>query len=513
MTNTELMMFRGILQNEDYYRRVMPHLKVEYFQNNDTLKVLFEIVAEYSSKYNTVPSRMAIDTMMENRAGIRESTEKSLASELDVIYSESFNEDLNYAVDSAEKFCQETAVFNAIQESIQILDGESKKLTKNAIPQLLQQALSVVFNTSVGHDYFEDAALRFDSYHDDVERIPFSISLLNKITKRGLPKKTMACIIAPTGVGKSTIMCDFATDNIRKGKNVLYITLEMSEERISERIDANLLDIDLDQLANMSKERYLRKITAAREKCPGKLIVKEYPTGEAGANHFRYLLQELKTKKNFVPDVIYIDYLNLCSSTKIKGRENTYVLIKGIAEELRALAVEQNVLIITASQTNRNGQGASDYDLSDVSESHGLAMTCDFILAVISTDELEKSKRLRFKQFKNRFGSVSDIPSFLVGIDRARMKLYDIDNQFASEGPPKAAVSYSTPVPVQPERKVENFFSTGKKDKSKAKKPLMVDEDSDFTGVIDIMNIKPVIKPGYENPLEVSDDDVPPWDI
>ena len=508
MTNTELMMFRGLLQSDEYYRRVMPHLKIEYFQNNDTLKVLFEVVAEYSSKYNAVPSRMAIDSIIENRTGIRESIEQTLVADLDIIYSDTFAEDLQYAVDSAEKYCQETAVFNAIQESIQILDGESKKLTKNSIPQLLQEALSVVFDSSVGHDYFEDAAARFDSYHDDVERIPFSIAMLNKITKRGLPKKTMACIIAPTGVGKSTIMCDFATDNIRKGKNVLYITLEMSEERISERIDANLLDVDLDQLANMSKERYIRKITSAREKCPGKLIVKEYPTGEAGANHFRYLLQELKTKKNFIPDVIYIDYLNLCSSTKIKGRENTYVLIKGIAEELRALAVEQNVLIITASQTNRNGQGASDYDLSDVSESHGLAMTCDFIIAIISTEELEKSKRLRVKQFKNRFGSVSDIPSFLVGIDRARMKLYDIDNQSAMEGPPKSGISYSTPIQPQSERKVENFFSASKKDKSKSKKPLMVDEDSDLPGVIDIMNIKPIIKPGYENPL-----DNPPWDI
>ena len=331
-------------------------------------------------------------------------------------------------MDSTEKWCQEKAIYNAIMKSIQILDNK-EKMSKGAIPQILSDALAVSFDTHIGHNFFDDSQSRYDFYHRKEERIEFNIEYLNRITKGGLPKKTLNILLAGTGVGKSLAMCSFAAGNLLAGKNVLYITMEMAEERIAERIDANLMNVTMGDLAEMTKESYDKKLEKISRKTNGKLIIKEYPTSSAGSANFRHLLNELKIKKNFIPDIIYIDYLNICASSRIKygSNINSYTLIKSIAEELRGLAVEFNVPILSATQTTRSGFTSSDIGLEDTSESFGLPATADFMIALISSEELESLNQIMIKQLKNRYSDPARYRRFVVGIDKSRMKLYDVE--------------------------------------------------------------------------------------
>ena len=343
--------------------------------------------------------------------------------------------DEEWLLDKTEEFCQEKAVYNAIMESIGIIDGRDKEKTKGAIPEILSKALSVSFDSSIGHDWIEDFQARYEFYHKVEERIPFDLEYLNAITKGGLPSKTLTCILAGTGVGKSLAMCHFAANNLMDNKKVLYITMEMAEERISERIDANLLDCSLDDLKDLPFKMYEKKVERIRSKTEGKLIVKEYPTASAGAGHFRHLLNELRLKRNFVPDIIYIDYLNICASSRMKygSNVNTYMMIKSIAEELRGLAVEKNVPIVTATQTTRGGYTNSDPGLEDTSESFGLPATTDLMFALVSSEELEALNQIMVKQLKNRFNDPTSNKRFVVGVDRGKMRLYDVEQSAQDE--------------------------------------------------------------------------------
>ena len=343
--------------------------------------------------------------------------------------------DEEWLLDKTEEFCQEKAVYNAIMESIGIIDGRDKEKTKGAIPEILSKALSVSFDSSIGHDWIEDFQARYEFYHKVEERIPFDLEYLNAITKGGLPSKTLTCILAGTGVGKSLAMCHFAANNLMDNKKVLYITMEMAEERISERIDANLLDCSLDDLKDLPFKLYEKKVERIRSKTEGKLIVKEYPTASAGAGHFRHLLNELRLKRNFVPDIIYIDYLNICASSRMKygSNVNTYMMIKSIAEELRGLAVEKNVPIVTATQTTRGGYTNSDPGLEDTSELFGLPATTDLMFALVSSEELEALNQIMVKQLKNRFNDPTSNKRFVVGVDRGKMRLYDVEQSAQDE--------------------------------------------------------------------------------
>jgi archaellum biogenesis ATPase FlaH len=337
--------------------------------------------------------------------------------------------DNNWLNDATEKWCQDRAIYNAVMESISIIDGKHESLTKNALPDLLSKALGISFDTNVGHDYVENAEQRFEFYHTEEDRIPFDLDYFNKITKGGVPNKTLNIALAGTGVGKSLFMCHVAANALTQGKNVLYITMEMAEERIAERIDANLLNVPIDQLANMSKDMFTRKVNSLTKKTNGKLIIKEYPTGSAHAGHFRALLNELKLKRQFVPDMIFIDYLNICASSRMKtmgGSINSYTYIKAIAEELRGLAVEFNIPLFSATQTTRSGYSNSDVGLEDTSESFGLPATADLMFALISTEELEKLGQFMVKQLKNRYNDPTMHKRFVVGVDRSKMRLYDV---------------------------------------------------------------------------------------
>ena len=343
--------------------------------------------------------------------------------------------DEEWLLDKTEEFCQEKAVYNAIMESIGIIEGRDKEKTKGAIPEILSKALSVSFDSSIGHDWIEDFQSRYEFYHKVEERIPFDLEYLNAITKGGLPSKTLTCILAGTGVGKSLAMCHFAANNLMDNKKVLYITMEMAEERISERIDANLLDCSLDDLKDLPFKLYEKKVERIRSKTEGQLIVKEYPTASAGAGHFRHLLNELRLKRNFVPDIIYIDYLNICASSRMKygSNVNTYMMIKSIAEELRGLAVEKNVPIVTATQTTRGGYTNSDPGLEDTSESFGLPATTDLMFALVSSEELEALNQIMVKQLKNRYNDPTSNKRFVVGVDRGKMRLYDVEQSAQDE--------------------------------------------------------------------------------
>lgn len=351
----------------------------------------------------------------------------------------SFDADLNtsvdWLVDETEKFCQEKAVYNAIMDSIKIIDKKDPKRTTGAIPEILSEALAVSFDTNIGHDFFADADKRYDFYHEKEDKLEFDLEMFNKITKGGLGKKTLNVIMASTGVGKTAIMGHFAAHHLMMGKNVLYITMEMAEKRIAERIEANLMNITIDELQELSNASYKRKIFNLQEKTRGKLIIKEYPTGSVGAAHFRHVLQELRIKKKFVPDVIYIDYLNICASSRVKmgANINTYSYVKAIAEEIRALAIEFNLPIISATQSNRGAYNASDMGSDDVSESWGLVATVDLFLALISTEELEERHTLMVKQLKNRYSDLAYHRRFLIGIDRSKMQFYDVDQEEGGE--------------------------------------------------------------------------------
>jgi hypothetical protein len=416
-----------LIFNEAFARKTLPFLKDEYF-HNQTEKTVYKLINNYVLKYNNTPTKEVLHIELKNKEGMSDSVFKDSKSLIDDLAVE--NTEIQWLLDSTEKFCQEKAIYNAIMASIKILDDKSGSASTGAIPTLLSNALGVSFDVSIGHDYFLNADDRFDFYHRKEEHIPFDIDFLNKITKGGLVRKTLNIALAGTGVGKSLFMCHCASHNLTQGKNVLYITMEMAEEKIAERIDANLLNVTIDELAIIPKDVYDKKINKVKDKTIGKLVIKEYPTASAGSAHFRHLLNELRIKRNFIPDIIYIDYLNICSSSRIKSGSNvnSYTLIKAIAEELRGLAVEFNVPVVSATQTTRGGYGNSDVELTDTSESFGLPATADLMFALISTEEMEQLNQIMIKQLKNRYNDPTIHKKFVVGIDRAKMRLYDVED-------------------------------------------------------------------------------------
>lgn len=423
----EQVIFSNLIFNEEYARKVIPFLKEEYFVDY-TDKILFKLIDSYSKTYNSFPSKEALVIDLTNKEGINEDTFKKCRDIIQNLDKDE-NTKLEWLLDKTETFCQEKAVYNAIMKSIEIIDDKSGKLTKGSIPQILTDALGVSFDSHIGHDFIDDSDSRFEFYHTRESRVPFDLEFFNKITQGGLPKKTLNIILAGTGVGKSLAMCHFAAANMVAGLNVLYITMEMAEERIAERIDANLLDVTLDDLKVIPKDSYDKKMERLKRKVKGKLVIKEYPTACAGSANFRHLLNELKIKKNFVPDVIYIDYLNICMSSRIRhgSNVNSYTLVKAIAEELRGLAVEHNVPIISATQTTRSGYSSSDVGLEDTSESFGLPATADFMFALTTSEELEELGQIMVKQLKNRYNDPSVNRRFVLGVDRSKMRLYDVE--------------------------------------------------------------------------------------
>lgn len=430
----ENKILKHLLLDEDFTRKTLPFLKSEYFHDVSD-KTLFNQINDYILKYNTLPTYESLVIEI-NSKNLTESLHKDTIQKLYEITENKETSDTKWLIDAAEEFCKDKAVYNAIMQSIQILDASNKgTLDKGSIPTLLADALSVAFDNHIGHDFLDDADPRYDFYHKIEQRIPFDLDYLNRITKGGLPEKTLNIILGGTGTGKSLVMCHCAAANLTLGKNVLYITLEMAEERIAERIDANLLNVDLDKLVALPKESYMRKIERLRSKTTGKLIIKEYPTATANVSHFKHLLNELKLKRQFIPDIIYVDYLNICSSSRIKqgANVNSYTYVKAIAEELRGLAVEMKLPVVSATQTTRGGYDNSDVDLTDTSESFGLPATADLMFAIISTEELANLNQIMVKQLKNRYSDPTTNKRFVIGVDRAKMKLYDVE-QVAQDG-------------------------------------------------------------------------------
>ena len=420
----ENTIINSLFFKEEYTRKVLPFIKEEYFGNR-VEQLLFGEVFKFIEKYNNLPTKDAILIELNNRRDINEEELQHLKDY--VVAVEDSEADEQWLLETTEKFCKDRAVHNAVLSGIKILDGKDKKQTAEAIPHILSDALAVSFDKSVGHDYIEDAEARFKFYHTKEKRYQFDLDYMNRITKGGVPSKTLNIALAGTGVGKSLFMCHVASSYLLQGLNVLYITLEMAEERIAERIDANLLDVTMEDLHDMPKQLYDGKIKKLREKTQGQLIVKEYPTASAHAGHFKSLINELALKKSFRPDVIFIDYLNICASSRFKGGNiSSYFYIKAIAEELRGLAVEQNVPIFSATQTTRTGFVSTDIGLEDTSESFGLPATADFMFALMSNEELEALGQMKVKQLKNRYNDPSVNRAFIIGVDRAKMRLYDV---------------------------------------------------------------------------------------
>ena len=429
----EPLILGSLLHNEEYTRKVLPFLEEEYFDSLEN-KLIYRTIDTYIKDYNSVPTKDALRLSLEESRSVSEEQFEVVSKTINELsYDDKNSED--WLLDKTETFCQDKALYNAIRTSIGVMDSNDSKLDKGSIPKLLQDALGVSFDNSVGHDFLENVDERYEFYHHKEARLEFDIDLLNTVTKGGLPRKSLNIILAGTGVGKSLAMCHFAASNFMHGKNVLYITMEMAEERIAERIDANLLDASIDEIHTMPKDVFEKKINRLKSKTTGKLIIKEYPTASAGSGHFRHLLNELKLKKNITPDIIYIDYLNICTSSRIKANAmaNSYTLIKSIAEELRGLAVEFNVPIVSATQTTRSGFSSSDVGLEDTSESFGLPATADFMVALIATEELEQLGQIMIKQLKNRWGDPNSNKRFVIGIDRSRMRFYNVE-QSAQDG-------------------------------------------------------------------------------
>ena len=425
----EQTILRNLIYNEEYLRKVLPFLKTEYFSDL-TERTIYNEITSFTEAYNTTASIEAIGIAVKERRNLTDDEVKKCEDYLQEIEKHSKDQtEIQWIVDRTEKFCQEKAIYNAVLGSISILDGKDKNHEKGQIPKILSDALSVSFDNSVGHDYLQDSDERFEFYHRIEERIPFDLEYFNKITKGGLPNKTLNIALAGTGVGKSLFMCHCAAGAMVQGKNVLYLTLEMSEEKIAERIDANLLNTDIGDLVELPKDLYDKKVARVREKCTGKLIIKEYPTASASTIHFRTLLNELNLKKSFVPDIIFVDYLNICCSSRIKAGANinSYTYVKAIAEELRGLAVEYNVPIVSATQTTRSGFTSSDPGLEDTSESFGLPATADLMFALISSEELEELGQIMVKQLKNRYADPTLYKRFSLGVDRGKMRLYDVE--------------------------------------------------------------------------------------
>ena len=426
MDKIEFLVLRNLLHNEEYLRKVIPFIKADYFQDTNQ-KIVFEEIASFVSEYNESPTKEVLSIEVEKRKDINDTSYQEISKLISYLDDEPAEKE--WLENTTEKWCRERAIYMALMESISIADGQDSKKQPDAIPSILSDALAVSFDNNVGHDYLQDYAERFDLYNKKEERIEFDLEFFNKITKGGLPNKTLNIALAGTGVGKSLFMCHVASSVLLQNKNVLYITLEMAEERIAERIDANLLNVNIQDIAGLPKQMYETKVNNIAQKTQGTLIIKEYPTASAHAGHFRALLNELALKKSFRPDIIFIDYLNICASSRYRAGSNvnSYTVVKAIAEELRGLAVEANVPIVSATQTTRSGYGSSDVELTDTSESFGLPATADLMFALISTDDLEGLGQIMVKQLKNRYNDPTIFKRFVVGVDRAKMRLYDCE--------------------------------------------------------------------------------------
>ena len=426
MKNITLTILENLIHNEDYARKVLPFIKEEYFTDRNE-KIVFSEIVSFSEKYSRFPTHTSLEVELDSRKDLTEQNYKDIKEVVNSLTNDEVDQE--WLIDTTEKFCKDRAIYNAVVDGISIIEGRDSNRKPDALPSLLTDALAVSFDNRVGHDYIEDASSRFDYLHRKEERIPFDLEYFNKITKGGLPQKTLNIALAGTGVGKSLFMCHMAANCVSQGRNVLYITMEMAEERIAERIDANLMNVALENLHDLPKPMFEDKMKKLNKKVSGKLIIKEYPTASAHANHFRALLQELSIKKSFKPDIIFIDYLNICASSRFKGGSNinSYTLIKAIAEELRGLAVECNVPVVSATQTTRSGYVSTDIGLEDTSESFGLPATADFMFALISSEELQELQQIQVKQLKNRYNDPTINKRFILGIDRAKMKLYDVE--------------------------------------------------------------------------------------
>jgi archaellum biogenesis ATPase FlaH len=426
MDRIESKILSNLIYDERYTRKVIPFIKDTYFELLSE-KIIFQEIHNYVMKYDDIPSKSVLKIEIENRKDISDDIFQTSVNLVNDLKEEKFDD--QWLLDTTEKWCKDRAIYLALLESVKIADGKDKTRSKDSIPSILSDALSVSFDEHVGHDYISDSESRYDFYHKKEDKIPFDIELLNKITKGGIPNKTLNVALAGTGVGKSLFMCHMASSVLLQGRNVLYITLEMAEERIAERIDANLLNVNIQDIIDLPKSTYESKVNKLAEKTRGKLIIKEYPTASAHVGHFKSLLTDLALKKGFKPDIIFIDYLNICASSRYKGTlVNSYTYVKAIAEELRGLAVECNVPIVSATQTTRQGYGNTDVELTDTSESFGLPATADFMFALISTEELEALNQIMIKQLKNRYNDPTSYKRFVVGIDRAKMKLYNVED-------------------------------------------------------------------------------------
>ena len=426
----ELTLLRNLIHDEDFLRKVLPFIKEDYFEER-VEKIIFQEIASFALEYDKVLTPEILSIEIQNREDLSEQEFKDAANTVDILRESETH--TQWLLDTVEKWCRDRAIYLALMESISIADGKDSKKTRDAIPSILSDALAVSFDNHIGHDYLEDYEQRYESYHKKEDKIPFDLDYFNKITKGGLPNKTLNVALAGTGVGKSLFMCHFASSVLLQGKNVLYITLEMAEERIAERIDANLLNVNIKDIVDLPRPIFENKVSNLAKKTQGSLIIKEYPTASAHSGHFKALLNELALKKSFRPDIIFIDYLNICASSRYRGAigVNSYSYIKAIAEELRGLAVEAEVPIVSATQTTRSGYGSSDVDITDTSESFGLPATADLMFALISTEDLEGLGQIMVKQLKNRYNDPTLNKRFVVGIDRAKMRLYDCEQ---SEG-------------------------------------------------------------------------------
>ena len=438
---TEELILNQLIYNDEYYRKVYPHLSKDYFQERIE-SLIFDVIKEYSDKYAVAPSIDTVSLLINDKEGISENEIEDINTYMsELLSSPSKVDKIDFVIDTTEEFCQDRALYNAVIDSMGIINGTDTKRDKNAIPELMKDALKISFNNSIGLDY-NDAEDRYDRLHELKQKIPFDIEALNYITKGGMEPKTLNCILASTGVGKTIFMCHCAASAITQGKNVLYITMEMSEEKISERIDANLMDVALDDFETMPKETFVSKFKSVvsgngflsklfgikKKQQLGKLFIKEFPTGAGNANHFRFLLDELKLKKGFVPDFIVIDYINICSSTRILPMAGSYTYVKAIAEELRGIAVEQKVPILTGTQTNRGGFSNSDIEMTDTSESIGLPQTLDLYIALMTNETLDKAGRIAAKQLKNRYRDVNKNKYFSMGLDKPKMRFFHVDD-------------------------------------------------------------------------------------
>ena len=456
MDKVEILILRNLLYNEEYLRKVIPFIKADYFEDPHQ-KIVFEEVKNFVDQYNELSTKEVLCIEVEKRQDINDTSFQEITKMIS--YLEDVPTDLDWLVDTTEKWCRDRAIYLALMESIALADGKDSEKDRGAIPSILSDALAVSFDNHIGHDYLTDYEERYESYHRKEDKIEFDLEYFNKITKGGLPNKTLNIALAGTGVGKSLFMCHVASAALLGGKNVLYITLEMAEEKIAERIDANLLNVPIQEIGELPKQMFESKVTNLAQKTQGTLIIKEYPTASAHSGHFRSLLNELALKKSFRPDIIFVDYLNICASSRYRAGSNvnSYTTIKSIAEELRGLACEANVPIVSATQTTRSGYGSSDVELTDTSESFGLPATADLMFALISTDELEELGQIMVKQLKNRYNDLSIFKRFVVGIDRAKMRLYDCEQSAQDDILDKGKEEEYTYEDEKPKKSFEGF--------------------------------------------------------